>query len=48
MTIYIKVFYDETMSYLAVSPDDVLNTTNNSILLTELMRVFYEAFEIKV
>ena len=27
--IYIKVFDDGTVSYLTVSTDDVLNTTNN-------------------
>ena len=27
--IYIKVFYDGTVSYLKVSTDDVLNTNNN-------------------
>ena len=48
MPIYIKVFYDETMSYLTVSNDDFLNTTNNDTPLTELRRFFYEAFEIKV
>ena len=46
--IYIKVFYDENMSYLTVSTDNVLNATNNDTPLTELRRVFYEYFEIKV
>ena len=27
--IYIKVFYDRTVSYLTIYNDDVLNTTNN-------------------
>ena len=34
--IYIKVFSDRTGSYLRVSTDDVLNTTNNKIELPEL------------
>ena len=38
-SIYIKVFNDETVSYLIVSTDDVLNTTNNETLFTELTRV---------
>ena len=38
--IYIKVFYDENMSYLTVSTDNVLNATNNDTPLTELRRVF--------
>ena len=29
--IYIKVFYDGTVSYITVSNDDDLNTTNNEI-----------------
>ena len=27
--VYIKVFFDETVSYIKVSTDDVINTTNN-------------------
>ena len=46
--IYIKFFYDWTVSYLTVSTDYVLNTTNNETVFTELKRVFNEAFEIKV
>ena len=46
--IYIKVFTDGTLYYLKVSTDDVLNTTNNEIQLTELTRVFDEQFEMKV
>ena len=38
--IYIKVFSDETVSYLTVSTDDVLNTTNNENVFLELTRVF--------
>ena len=35
-TIYIKVLSDGTVSYLTVSTDDVLNTTNNETEFTEL------------
>ena len=48
MPIYIKVFYDETMSYLTVSDDDFLNTTNNDTPLTELRSFFNDTFEITV
>ena len=47
-TIYIKVFTDGTVSYLTVSTDDVLNTTNNETAFTELIIVFEEHFEMKV
>ena len=46
--IYIKGFDDGKMSYLTVSTDDVLNTTNNENAFTELKRVFKEHFEMKV
>ena len=46
--IYIKVFSDVTVSYLTVSTDDFLNTTNNETELSELTRVFGENFEMKV
>ena len=46
--IYIKVFADGTVSYLTVSTDDVLNTTNNETAFTELTRVFKERFEVKL
>ena len=46
--IYIKVFDDVTESYLTVSTDDVLNTTNNENAFPELTRVFKEQFEMKV
>ena len=36
--IYIKVFYDQTVSYLTVPTDDVLNTTNNEKAFLELIR----------
>ena len=36
--IYIKVFTDGTVSYITVSTDDVLNTTNNENAFTELTR----------
>ena len=44
--IYIKVFYDGTVSYITVSTDDVLNTTNNETAFTDLRRSFEEDFEI--
>ena len=46
--IYIKVFDDGTVSYLTVSTDDVLNTTNNENAFPELTRVSKEHFEMKV
>ena len=46
--IYIKVFAYGTVSYLIVSTDDVLNTTNNETFLTELTIFFREYFEMKV
>ena len=46
--IYIKFFADGTLSYLTVSTDDVLNTTNNENLFPELTIVFKEHFEMKV
>ena len=46
--IYIKVFDDCTVSYLTVSTDYVLNTTNNENSFHELTRVFKEHFEMKV
>ena len=38
--IYIKFFDDGTVSYLTVSTDDVLSTTNNENEFTELTIVF--------
>ena len=46
--IYIKVFGDGIVSYLIVSTDDVLNTTNNENSFPELKIVFKEHFEMKV
>ena len=46
--IYIKVFTYGTVSYLTVSTDDVLNTTNNDTSFHEVTRVFKEHFEMKV
>ena len=46
-TIYIKVFSDETLSYLTVYNGDVLNTTNRITEFPELRRVFKEDFEMK-
>ena len=38
--IYIKVFTFGTLSYLKVSTDDVLNTTNNETAFPEITGVF--------
>ena len=46
--IYIKVFTDGTVSYLTVSTDDVLNTTNNGTEFPEPTRFFKEHFDMKV
>ena len=46
--IYIKVFADVTVSYLTVSTDAFLNTTNNENAFPETTRVFKEHFEMKV
>ena len=46
--IYIKVFYDGTVSYLTVSTDDFLNTTNNEKAFPELTRVLKEHFDMNV
>ena len=46
--IYIKVFYDGTVSYLKVSTDDDLNTIKNENPIPELTRVLKEHFEMKV
>ena len=46
--IYIKVFSYVKVSYITVSTDDVLNTTNNETEFTELTIVFEEHVEIKV
>ena len=42
--IYIKVLFDGTVSYLTVSTDGVLNTTNNETEFPELRIVFEESF----
>ena len=47
-SININVFSDGTVSYLTVSTDDVLKTTNNETAFPELRRVFKEHFEVKV
>ena len=47
-SIYIKVFDGGAVSYLTLSTDDVLNTTNNENAFPELTRVFEEHFEMKV
>ena len=46
--IYIKVFYDVTVSYPTVSTDGVLNTYNNRTTSTEIGRFFEEDFDIEV
>ena len=46
--IYIKVFDDDTVSYLTVSTDDVLDATNNDNAFPETTRVFKEHFDMKV
>ena len=46
--IYIKVFTYVVVSYLIVSTDNVLNTSNNEKAFPELTRVFKEHFEMKV
>ena len=42
--IYIKVLYYGTVSYVTVSTDNVLNTTNNETAFPELRIFFEEAF----
>ena len=46
--IYIKVLSGGTVSYLTVSSDDVLSTTNTETEFTEPRRVSGEVFEIKL
>ena len=46
--IYIKVFYDVTVSYPTFSTDYVIKITNNETSFPELRRVFEEHFEMKV
>ena len=43
--IYIKFFTDGTVSYLAVSTDYVLNTTNNDTAFTEPTRFLKNNFK---
>ena len=42
--IFIKVFTGETVSYLTVYTDDVINPTNNETEIPKLTRVFNEHF----
>ena len=42
--IYIKEFYEKTVSYLTVSIDDTPNTTKNETAFTEINKVFKEYF----
>ena len=46
--IYIKLLSDGTVSYITVSTDYVLNTTNNETTFTELRRSFEKYIQIKV
>ena len=46
--IWIKVFSDGTVTYLKVSTDDFLNTTNKDTYFTEIRKVFEESFDIKI
>ena len=46
--IYIKAFSDGTVSYLTISTDDVLNSTNNETVFTELINILEEYFDIKI
>ena len=46
-TIYIRFLSDETVSYITVSTDDILNTNNNETVFPELTRVFEEHCEMK-
>ena len=43
-----KVFSDVTVSYITVSTDDFINTTNNETEFPELRGFFEEHFKIKV
>ena len=45
--IYIKVFYDRTVSYITVYTDNVVSTTNNKKEFSEPIRVFGEDIHIK-
>ena len=45
--IYIKVFSDGTVSYITIFTDDVLDNDNDETTVTELRKVFEEAFELK-
>ena len=45
--IYIKVFSDETVSYLTVSTDDVINTTNTETSFPELRIVLKKLLRLK-
>ena len=46
-SIYIKVFYDGTVSYLKVSTDYFMNTHNNETEFPEITIVFQEHFVMK-
>ena len=45
--IYIKVFYDVTMSYLTISTNDVINTTNNTKEFPELRNFWRNILRLK-
>ena len=46
--IYIKVFSDQTGSYLIVSPNDVLNNKNNKTGFTEISKCIEKSFLIQI
>ena len=46
--IYIKFLSDVTVSYITVSTDDALNTTNNETTFPELTIVLEFHFDMKV
>ena len=45
--IYIRVFYDVTVSYITFPTDDVIKTTNNETSFIELTIFFEKHFEMK-
>ena len=46
--IYIKAFFGGTVSFIRVSYDDAINTTNNETVFCKLKIVLEEHFEMKV
>ena len=45
--IYIKLFFDVSVSYLTVSIDDVLNNNNNETVFTEFRRFLKKLLRLK-